>query len=225
IHPFLIFCNSLPSLRCDGSICANILQTNINNMICHDTLTRLYEERETTCINSCASWKCLPLSIWIKYFSYFRKTKRKIMRILFVITALMLSLSASGQEYGKKFVDIYVNINGQDPKSFVMEDDTLKITSGWFEPKNFILEINNKTSGMLYVDFNKSYFILGGETSDVVPGETYIKDLNLEVKKTKVAPGARASLNLYSRERNNEFNPIFSSRQAHKAYKTDKSFL
>ncbi len=120
------------------------------------------------------------------------------MRILFAITALMLSLSASGQEYGKKFVDIYVNINGQDPKSFVMDDDTLKITSGWFEPKNFILEINNKTSGMLYVDFNKSYFILGGETSDVVPGETYIKDLNLEVKKTNVAPGARASLNLYS---------------------------
>ncbi len=147
------------------------------------------------------------------------------MKVLFVILTILLSLSASAQEYGKKFVDIYVNINGQDPESFAMEDDTLKITSGWFEPKNFILEINNKTSGMLYVDFNKSYFILDGETSDVVPGETYIKDLNLEVKKTKIAPGARASLKLYSRERNNDFNPIFSSRQAHKAYKTDKTFL
>lgn len=146
-------------------------------------------------------------------------------KLLLLAVLFFLAINLKGQEYGKKFVDIYVNINNQDPKTFKLEDDTVTITSPVFNTTNFYLDIQNNTDELFYIDFNKSYFVLGGKTSDVIPGETYLKDLNLQMKKTKIAPDTKVSVNLFSRERNNDFNPLFSSKQAHKAYKADKFFL
>ncbi len=85
------------------------------------------------------------------------------MRILFAITALLLSLSASAQET-KKILLVHVTMNNQHPDKFVLEDDYVKITYKNFQLQEIDFNIHNKTDKSLEFVWSDSYFVINGQS-------------------------------------------------------------
>lgn len=115
-----------------------------------------------------------------------------------------------------------VSIDGQDPKGYKIENKKVFFIIKHISDIYVTVEIHNKSDIMATVNYSESYFAVDGTTARVIPGETYMKDINAEVPNDIIAPGTKITKSLYSRDFN-FIKPLLSNKRANKAYKSGES--
>jgi len=145
----------------------------------------------------------------------------RISRVLLTLLAVFSLTTGYCQDITKFGIDIgtYVAIDSASPKGYSVESDFATITVVDISGGSVTIDIKNKTNEMLYASYNDSYYIINGSTVDLLPGNTYLKDANFEVKDDKIAPSTNLKVSLFTRRHNDVFNPIFSNGRAHRMYK------
>ncbi|GEM_PF-2419502 len=119
--------------------------------------------------------------------------------ILFISTLFAFNgFAQEKKDFGKNTGYVYVKVNGVHPDSLLIEDGDVKIAIGKIGSTYVDPIITNKTNGMMYVDYNNSYFVIDGKTAELLPGKTYMKDVNSEIKNDKIAPGTQLNPSLVS---------------------------
>lgn len=144
-----------------------------------------------------------------------------MVRALLILMAVVNISFGYSQDVSKFGIDVgtYVAIDSSSPIGYTVDSKIatakiLGLTGGSVK-----LKVTNKVNEMLFVSYNDSYFVVGGSTFAVIPKNTYVKDINYEVKDDKIAPSTNFEVTLLTPEHNDFFNPIFSNGRAHKMYK------
>ncbi|MBE8712533.1 hypothetical protein [Sphingobacterium hungaricum] len=136
----------------------------------------------------------------------------------------LLAFNVRGQDYGKNVSGVYVKINEQNPKTYIEEDSLFSFKVKYIDNTSVTLEIKNKTNDVVELDLSKSYFIVGGNTTSVLPSGTLQKDINLPVPNQIIGPSANLVINLMSRDYLSLLNPLISNKRASKAYKDGNDY-
>ena len=138
---------------------------------------------------------------------------------LILALSFFTTYSQEVNENGRQLMRTFrVSIEGQDPKGYEIANKNVLFKIKHISDIYVTLEIHNKSDVMATVNYSESYFAVDGTTAKVIPGETYIKDINAEVPNDIIAPGTKITKSLYSRDFN-FIRPMLSNKRANKAFK------
>lgn len=147
------------------------------------------------------------------------------MKRIAILSALVIQFSGLiAQDFGRRIGDAYVRINADTTNAFHFEDDSVSVEFLKLFSNNFEVSIENKLNNLISINWNRSYWIIDGETSKVLLGETMVIDKQKELAPTIIAPSSKVIKDLYSLDHPSALYPIISGGRSQRHYKKEKSF-